>query len=130
MPHRSSGLPGGRTMADLIAAIAVGVMAGLLTFSGLGHAIRLASFRVTLQRQGVWPSALEWPVVVTVSVLELGIGLLAVVGIIAAGGGGPWLLRWACALASGLYATFAAFGLYLLRTRPDAPCGCSIEEET
>jgi hypothetical protein len=87
-----------------------------------GHARRPGLLAVALRAQRTLPAALVRPVAALVLAAEAVLGLSAAAGLLL---GQDALLRGALGGAAALLAVYAAYGLFLARTRPAVPCGCT-----
>ena len=112
-------------------AVAAGTCFLVLLIAGLSHLRHVQSFESQLVAQDLWPAAhvrrLAW--LVAASELLLGaLGLLLTVGVSShSGPGDAWSVL--AALAVIAYSLFGVYGMFLLRTRPDAPCACGSHAE-
>jgi Methylamine utilisation protein MauE len=95
-----------------------------LLLAGLDHARHPARTRAAIAAQRLWPSRLTKPVQVGLAVLELLLGIAGLALLTYARR--AWLLDATAVLVALAYASLAAYGLILLRWRPEAPCGCSL----
>jgi hypothetical protein len=113
-----------RDVIDLLVSAGAFLGLGTLVFSGISHARDRAGFRAVLGRQGIWPERTVGFVACAVIGFELGIGALGAIALAAkASVATPLLLSGLLYLAYGFYAA------NLMRTRPQAPCGCSSGDE-
>lgn len=62
-------------METLLAKVGADTAFGLLVVAGLAHVRRLGGFRDLVRSQAIWPRQLVMPVVVTITTVELTIGL-------------------------------------------------------
>lgn len=101
---------------------------GLLAFSGVSHAVNLRRLYEDMQQQALLPGPgllLSW-VVYAVTGMELGTAAVGLAGVLDTS---TAMIRSAALIAAVLYAGFAAYAIVLLRTHPDAPCGCGSGSE-
>jgi hypothetical protein len=110
---------------EALATTAAYVGAGTLLFSGYDHARHLPLYDRLVRRQGIWPAGLEPTVVRLATAAEVALGVAAVALLPLER---PPLLRAVLVAITGLYLLYGSFGLWLLRRRPAAPCGCSALE--
>jgi hypothetical protein len=110
---------------QVLATTAAYIGAGTLLFSGYDHARHLARYQGLLRRQAVWPAGFEPTVVRLVTAAEVALGVAAATLLLREPS--PWL-RAVLVAVSGLYLLYGAYGLWLLRRRPAAPCACSAVE--
>lgn len=96
---------------------------GILGYSGVGHALALDELTFALRTQRTLRRGFLRPVAVCIVICELavfGFGLSSLVG---------WSANPHASLpllAAGLlFAVFAMYSLFLVKFRPDSPCGCS-----
>lgn len=113
-------------MAGLLAAVFLYVGVLVLLVSGVSHMVRIDSFRAAIASHRIWPQGTEVLVAQAVTAAEIGIGGT---GIVMAVSGHTENLGAVLLAASGLYATFAAYGMLLLTRRPGASCGCAAVEQ-
>lgn len=97
---------------------------GVLLVSGFSHAAKLHDFSTALARQKIWPGPLIWPITLFITLLEIGVGI-GTLSLLATSSLASGWLKASLILTGTLYLAYAFVGTYLLRTRPDAPCGCS-----
>lgn len=111
---------------ELLSIVGAYVSIGLLLFSGLSHLRYRRQFREALGKQEVW-NHLEGPIASVIILLEVSIGVVGfffLLGLLSRA-----VLVSACFGAFVIYFSYGSFSIYLVRRRPDAPCGCSIDEE-
>lgn len=111
----------------MIAAVAALVTWGVLAAAGAAHLRDLRGFQRAFIDQRLWAAWLTMPVAILVASLEAAVGT-AGIGSIAFSDEAS-LQRSLLTAAGLLYATYAAFGLFLWRSRPGVPCGCSHESD-
>jgi hypothetical protein len=110
---------------EVLATTAAYIGAGTLLFSGYDHARHLALYQRLVRQQAIWPDGFEPTVVRLVTAAEIALGVTAVALLLLER---PPLLRAILFAISGLYLLYGSYGLWLLRQRPAAPCGCSALE--
>jgi Methylamine utilisation protein MauE len=112
-------------MAEMLSGVAAGTVALVLLMAFAGHLMEPGGLPAALAAHRTLPGFLVWPVGITVGALEglfgaaLGYALLT---------GRPHTLVLAATGCALLFAGYALYGLYLLRTRPDVPCGCAADD--
>lgn len=110
----------------LVSAVGAYMSLGVLLLSGLNHLRNADAFREALKKQGLWDGR-ESMVTNSVALWE---SLLGVTGAVLLFGLLPHgVLVLACLAAFGTYLAYAAFGAYLVRLRPEAPCACGFKDE-
>lgn len=100
------------------------VTAGLvLLISGFIHVTTQRTLSEAISRQRSLFSHLPRATAAIISLTEITVGALSLTGALF------WpQAMWPLLLAALLYATYTGYAVFLLRRRPDAPCGCSIQD--
>lgn len=109
-------------MAMLIGAAAASLVVLVLAAGAAGHASRPSVLPGALRAHGIVAPRLIRPLAVAVPAAEAVPAVLAAHALLA---GRPGQLRAAMIIGAALACGYAAYGLVVARTRPDAPCGCS-----
>jgi hypothetical protein len=109
-------------MTEMLTGVCGGTVALVLLLAFAGHLRAPRTLPAALAAQGVVPGPLRWPVAVAVIALE---GTLGAATGYAIPAGRPHTLALAAGGAAVLFAVYAGYGLYVLRTRPSVPCGCA-----
>ena len=109
-------------MAEMLTGVCGGTVALVLLLAFAGHLRAPRTLPAALAAQRVVPGALRWPVAVAVIAIE---GTLGAATGYAVAAGRPHALTLAAGDAAVLFAVYAGYGLYVLRTRPTVPCGCA-----
>jgi hypothetical protein len=109
-------------MTEMLTGVCGGTVALVLLLAFAGHLRAPRALPAALAAQRVVPGPLRWPVAVVVVALE---GTLGAATGYAVAAGRPHALALAAGDAAILFAAYAAYGLYVLRTRPSVPCGCA-----
>jgi hypothetical protein len=110
----------------LLALVGAATAQSVLLLSGFNHARHAREVRTLVHRQQVWPRYLEWPVVVALVAAEISIGGYGLAMILVDFQSPPASVVHIAALF--LFLLYAAYAAHLLRSRPGAPCACSIDE--
>jgi hypothetical protein len=109
-------------MAELLAGLGAGTVALVLLASFAGHLRAPRALPAALAAHRTLPAPFVRPLAVLVVAVE---GLLGAADGLALLTGRPYALRLAAAGAALLLAGYAAYALYVLRSRPEVPCGCA-----
>jgi hypothetical protein len=109
-------------MAEMLTGVCGGTVALVLLLAFAGHLRAPRTLPAALAAHRVVPVPLRWPVAVAVIALEGTLGAATGYSLPA---GHPHTLTLAAGGAAILFAAYAAYGLYVLRTRPGVPCGCA-----
>lgn len=112
-----------RTFLSAVATYTCGI--ALIT-AGILHLANPRGARRSLSSQRLWPSVLEQPLLVLLTLAELTIGTFLIIGRFAG-----WLPLMPVALlaSSSLLLTFALYAGILLKLRPGVSCACDGEDE-
>lgn len=116
----------GGPLTSFLAPFACAYLAAALLPSGVMHLVRLRSFGTLLYAHGIVPPVLIVPAAIAVAVLELGLGMAALLG-----SARIRLPLPPAALPAGAAALGAVFVLYLILLfnrpprRPHGSCGCT-----
>lgn len=100
----------------------------------MAHLRDRAAFSRALARQAVWPDRLVPPVAWAVTAAEVSLGAAGFAALAAEvfAPGQPWaaaIARPVTGAAAVMYACFTFYSFYLVRRRPDVPCGCSMTDD-
>jgi hypothetical protein len=109
-------------MTEMLTGVCGGTVALVLLLAFAGHLRAPRTLPAALAAQRVVPRPLRWPVAVAVIALE---GTLGAATGYAVPAGSSHTLALAAGGAAVLFAVYAGYGLYVLRTRPSVPCGCA-----
>ncbi|MDN3355026.1 MauE/DoxX family redox-associated membrane protein [Actinomadura sp. DC4] len=109
-------------MAELLTGVCAGTVALVLLAAFAGHLRAPRTLPAALAAHRVVPGPLRWAVAVAAAVLEGVLGAGTGYALVA---GRAHLLTLAASGAAVLLALYAAYALYVLRTRPSVPCGCA-----
>jgi hypothetical protein len=109
-------------MAEMLTGLCAGTVALVLLAAFAGHLRSPRTLPAALAAHRVVPGPLRWPVAITAVVLEGALGAATGYALLA---GRPHSLTLAAGGAAVLLAVYAGYTLYVLRTRPDVPCGCA-----
>lgn len=109
-------------MTKLLAGLSAGTVALVLLVAFAGHLRDRRALRDALAAHRILPPSLRAPVAVAVTALEGLLGALTGAALVD-GRASPVLLGGTGAAA--LFAGYAVYGWYVLRTRPRVPCGCA-----
>jgi Methylamine utilisation protein MauE len=109
-------------MAEMLTGVCGGTVALVLLLAFAGHLRAPRTLPAALAAQRVVPGPLRWPVAIVVIALE---GTLGAATGYAVPAGRPHTVALAAGGAAVLFAVYAGYGLYVLRTRPSVPCGCA-----
>jgi hypothetical protein len=109
-------------MTEMLTGVCAGTVALVLLLAFAGHLRAPRTLPAALAAHRVVPGLLRWPVAVAVIALE---GTLGAATGYAIPAGHPHTLTLAAGGAAVLFAFYAGYGLYVLRTRPGVPCGCA-----
>ncbi|MCO5993543.1 MauE/DoxX family redox-associated membrane protein [Actinoallomurus rhizosphaericola] len=115
-------------MAAMLAGVSAGTVALILLAGFAGHLLHPRVLPAALTAHRTVPGLLIWPVAVAVGALE---GLFGAVTGYALLAGRPRALTVGATGSALLFAAYALYGLYVLRTRPgigSVPCGCSADD--
>jgi hypothetical protein len=105
----------------LIGTVAAYTTLGTLAWSGFRHARSPQALVHILQRHG-WRKAMQWPLAASVIGLELLVGIVGLVAVLA---GSPVIRVLSLSMAALVYAAYALYGAALARRADAVPCGCS-----
>jgi hypothetical protein len=108
-------------MAEMLAGVCAGTVALVLLAAFAGHLRAPRTLPAALAAHRTVPGPLVRPVAAAAAALE---GALGAATAYAVAAGRPHTLALAAAGAALLLAGYAAYTLYVLRTRPSVPCGC------
>ncbi len=111
-------------MAEMLTGLFAGTVALVLLTAFIGHVRSPHALPAALAAHRTLPGSLVRPVALAVAALE---GLLGAATGFALLAGREHLLSYAAGGTAALMAGYALYGLYVLRTRPSVPCGCSAE---
>ena len=95
------------------------VVAGMLAFAGVRHTLHPTRLRDEIAAQRVLPAFLQGPIALSVSVFELTLALACALPLVDDASAIGY------AAATGLFVSYGTYTAYLVRYRPDAPCGCA-----
>ena len=109
-------------MAELLAGLGAGTVTLVLLASFAGHLRAPRALAAALAAHRTLPDPFVRPLAALVVAVE---GLLGAASGLAFLAGRPHALRLAAAGAALLLAGYAAYALYVLRSRPEVPCGCA-----
>lgn len=109
-------------MTEMLTGVCAGTVALVLLLAFAGHLRAPRTLPAALAAHRVVPGTLRWPVAVVVIALE---GVLGAAVGYAVAAGRPHSLTLAAGCTVVLFAGYAGYGLYVLRTRPSVPCGCA-----
>jgi hypothetical protein len=109
-------------MAEMLTGLCAGTVALVLLAAFAGHLRSPRTLPAALAAHRVVPGPLRWPVTITAVVLEGALGAATGYALLA---GRSHSLTLAAGGAAVLLAVYAGYTLYVLRTRPDVPCGCA-----
>ncbi|MGI5231055.1 MauE/DoxX family redox-associated membrane protein [Actinoallomurus sp. CA-142502] len=109
-------------MAEMLTGVCAGTVALVLLLAFAGHLRAPRTLPAALAAHRVLPGPLRWPVAVAVIALE---GALGAATGYAVAAGRTHALTLAAGGAAVLFAGYAGYGWYVLRTRPSVPCGCA-----
>lgn len=112
-------------MAEMLAGVSAGTIALVLLMAFAGHLMEPGGLPAALAAHRTVPGLLVWPVAITVGALE---GLLGAATGYALLTGHAHTLTFAATGCALLFAGYALYGLYVLRTRPAVPCGCAADD--
>ncbi len=111
-------------MAEMLTGLFAGTVALVLVAAFAGHVRSPRALPAALTAHRTLPAPLVRPAAFAVAALE---GLLGAAIAYALLAGREHLLAYAAAGAAVLMAGYSLYGLYVLRTRPTVPCGCSAD---
>jgi hypothetical protein len=109
-------------MKEMLTGVCAGTVALVLLLAFAGHLRAPRTLPAALAAHHVVPGLLRWPVAVAVIALE---GTLGAATAYAVPARSTHTLALAAGGAAVLFAVYAGYGLYVLRTRPLVPCGCA-----
>jgi hypothetical protein len=109
-------------VTELLAGVCAGTVALVLLAACAGHLRAPRALPAALAGHRTVPGPLRWPVALAATGLEGALGAVTGGALLA---GRTHLLALAAGGAAVLLAAYAAYGLYVLRTRPAVPCGCA-----
>jgi hypothetical protein len=109
-------------MAEMLAGVCAGTVALVLLAAFAGHLRAPRTLPAALAAHRVVPGPLRWPVAVAAVALEGVLGAATGYALLA---GRPHPLTLAAGAAAILLAVYAGYTSYVLRTRPNVPCGCA-----
>jgi hypothetical protein len=112
-------------MAEMLAGVSAGTVALVLLAAFAGHLRRPRALPGALAAHRTVPGPLVWPVAIAAAVLEGLLGAATVFALLAGHAHTLTLEAGGCAI---LLAGYAAYSLYVLRTRPAVPCGCAARD--
>lgn len=103
--------------------VAVWLVIGTLTFSGISHFVHLDEFRQQILKQRLWPTRLVPFLTLIMAAVETTVGIVGSMSYLGLSLGIP--ADVALRLASATYAFFGLYLVVLLKYRPTSPCACS-----
>jgi hypothetical protein len=112
-------------MAAMLTGVSAGTVALILLVGFAGHLLHPRTLPAALMAHRTVPGPLIWPAAVAVGALE---GVLGAVTGYALLAGRPRALVLGATGSGLLFAAYALYGLYVLRTRPGVPCGCAADD--
>jgi hypothetical protein len=111
-------------MAEMLAGVSAGTVALILLAGFAGHLLHPRALPAALAAHRTVPGPLVWPAAIAVGALE---GMLGAVTGYALLAGRPQALELGATGSGLLFAAYAIYGSYILRTRPNVPCGCAAD---
>ncbi|MCO6011107.1 hypothetical protein NE236_39745 [Actinoallomurus purpureus] len=112
-------------MGAMLTGVAAGTVALILLAAFAGHLLHPRTLPAALTAHRTVPGPLVWPAAIAVGALE---GVLGAVTGYALLAGRPRALALGATGSTLLFAAYALYGLYVLRTRPSVPCGCAADD--
>ena len=109
-------------MAEMLAGVSAGTVTLVLLMASAGHLIEPGGLPAALAAHRTVPGVLVWPLAISVGALEGALGAVTGYALLTGRAHALMLAAIGCAL---LFAGYAVYGLYVLRTRPGVPCGCA-----
>lgn len=112
-------------MAEMLTGVSAGTAALILLAAFAGHLLHPGALPAALTAHRTVPGPLVRPAAIAAASLE---GVLGAVTGYALVAGRPHVLALGATGSALLFAAYAVYGLYVLRTRPSVPCGCDADD--